>query len=414
MKISLCIIAKNEEKVIGRCIDNIKNYVNEIIVVDTGSIDRTIEICKSKGAKVYNFTWNNNFSNAKNYALKKATGKWIIFLDADEYIKKSDMKLVLKRIEYADKNGYEALLCKCINLNEDDNSIKSIGSIIRIFKKSKNIKYIGRIHENIKNIKEDLKFIDTTDEINVFHTGYTDSVMKEKKKMDRNISLLYEELKDNPNSGNIHFYLVESLMIGEKYKEAYAHCNKVIELDNNTIIGSKSIIYNHKMKLMALLGYNEKEIEDIYNEAIKYDNTYPDYDWIMGMCYGDIGDNKKALEFYEKCCEKINKFNSKIECWSINKVKEIYIDLAKLYIVNDRKNESIKILMQLLNIYRNDDEVLGILISILREYENIESIIEFLKKLYDFKNEKDILIIMRACKNINDVILFQIVNEYVK
>lgn len=407
MKISLCIIAKNEERVIGRCIDNIKNYVNEIIVIDTGSTDKTIEICKNKGAKVYNFTWTNNFSDARNYALKKASGEWIVFLDADEYIQESDMNVVLNKIEFADKNGYEAIVCKCINLNEDNYTIKSVAFFIRIFKRSKNIRYVGSIHETIMNIKHSIKMIDFTDDINVFHTGYTDSVINEKEKMSRNISLLYNELKKNPDDADIHFYLVESLFIDKRYKEAYEHCNKVISLNNAKNTGVITKVYSHKMKNMILLEYDENEIKKVYDQAVKYDDTYPDYDWIMGMYYGSNGKNEKALGFYEKCYFKINNFNSKIESWTINIVKDIYIDLAKLYRVSNKNTEAVKVLMQVLNVYREDEEALGVLISILRESEEIENIVKFLRKIYNFESDKDILIILKACKSIVDIDLFK-------
>ena len=85
MKISACVITKNEEKNIARCINSYKDIVDEIILVDTGSTDNTVEIAKSLGAKIYYYEWQNDFSAAKNYALSMAKGDWIIFLDADEF-----------------------------------------------------------------------------------------------------------------------------------------------------------------------------------------------------------------------------------------------------------------------------------------------------------------------------------------
>ena len=88
--ISQCMIVKNEEKDIKRALAWGKGVVSEQIVVDTGSTDRTVEIAKSMGAKVYRFSWINNFSAAKNYAISKAEHEWIAFLDADEYFSPED------------------------------------------------------------------------------------------------------------------------------------------------------------------------------------------------------------------------------------------------------------------------------------------------------------------------------------
>lgn len=95
MKISTCLIVKNEADNIGRCLDSIKDISNEIIVVDTGSTDNTKEIALKIGAKIFDYQWDNNFSKAKNYALSKATGDWIVFPDADEYLDANSLKSTL-------------------------------------------------------------------------------------------------------------------------------------------------------------------------------------------------------------------------------------------------------------------------------------------------------------------------------
>ena len=85
IKISACYIVKNEENNLKRSIDSLINAVDEIIVVDTGSTDRTIEIAESYNAKIFNYVWNDDFSTPRNLAIDNSNGDWIIFLDADEF-----------------------------------------------------------------------------------------------------------------------------------------------------------------------------------------------------------------------------------------------------------------------------------------------------------------------------------------
>ena len=88
--ISLCMIVKDEEESLPTCLNSIRDYVDEIIIVDTGSTDSTVEIAKSYNAKVYHHPWENSFSKARNYSLSYATCDWILIMDADEEIEKKD------------------------------------------------------------------------------------------------------------------------------------------------------------------------------------------------------------------------------------------------------------------------------------------------------------------------------------
>ena len=82
--LSACMIVKNEEKFLAQCLNSIKDAVDEIIIVDTGSTDKTVEIAQSFGAKVYHHPWRNSFSEARNHSLSYATCDWILQIDADE------------------------------------------------------------------------------------------------------------------------------------------------------------------------------------------------------------------------------------------------------------------------------------------------------------------------------------------
>src|SRR6516165_8985780 len=85
-QVSLCMIVRNEEANLGLCLDTAADLVDEIVVVDTGSTDRTREIAAQYGARVYDFRWVDDFSAARNESLRHATGRWIFWLDADDRI----------------------------------------------------------------------------------------------------------------------------------------------------------------------------------------------------------------------------------------------------------------------------------------------------------------------------------------
>ncbi|SFQ02695.1 Glycosyl transferase family 2 [Caldicoprobacter faecalis] len=120
VKISGCVIAKNEEKNIARCINSYKDIVDEVIVVDTGSSDRTAEIAQNLGAKVYHYEWQNDFAKAKNFALSLAKGDWIIFLDADEFFAEGHCYNVKKYIKLIHRNKrFDGIGCRMANIQEN-------------------------------------------------------------------------------------------------------------------------------------------------------------------------------------------------------------------------------------------------------------------------------------------------------
>lgn len=125
--LSLVMITKNEESKLKRCLDSVKCIVDEIIVVDTGSTDTTKDIALTSGAKVYDYKWNNNFSDARNYAINKSSGDWNLILDADEFISDVNLNSVRKFINSTDEAIGQV---KIINLFEQDGEIKKSSSFI--------------------------------------------------------------------------------------------------------------------------------------------------------------------------------------------------------------------------------------------------------------------------------------------
>ena len=119
IRISQCMIVKNEEKNIERALSWGRDVVWEQIVVDTGSTDHTVEIAKRMGARLFHFDWIDDFAAAKNYAIEKAGGDWIAFLDADEYLSEEDAKKLPLLLNELSRREYNALIARWIQTDGD-------------------------------------------------------------------------------------------------------------------------------------------------------------------------------------------------------------------------------------------------------------------------------------------------------
>ena len=180
--ISLCMIVKNEEENIIRCLGSIKNYVDEILVLDTGSTDQTPQLAQQLGAVVRYGTWENDFSKARNESIKEARGKWILFLDADEEISEETGRALR---ELAKKEEAEAYTFNIINYTTRDKDCqKQIGINLRMFKNNPLYTFQGKIHEQIKGniLKANPSAKILHSGLNIIHYGYCNDNKNRKEK----------------------------------------------------------------------------------------------------------------------------------------------------------------------------------------------------------------------------------------
>lgn len=205
--ISLCMIVRNEEDCLGRCLSSVKEAVDEIIIVDTGSTDRTKEIAASFGAVVYDFEWIDDFGAARNYAFEQATQTFILWLDADDIIEKEDLKrlLTLKSKELP----YDS-----ITMNYHltfDASGKPVYSLRRnrLVRRSCGFRWHGPVHEYLAVSGR------------IYHSDVAVTHRKERQHTDRNLRIYLKRL----DAGEIfsprdQYYFANELRDHARYEEA--------------------------------------------------------------------------------------------------------------------------------------------------------------------------------------------------
>lgn len=285
IKISACTIAKNEANNIGNWVKCVKPFADEIIVVDTGSEDKTKEIAAAAGANVYEFTWCNDFSAAKNFALDKATGNWIVMLDADEYF---DEPSQIKLRDVIEKNHGDKKIAGFITpfLNIDvnnNNEILSQAWQMRIFRRERQLRFAGKVHEALQNfapqgndrdyvVEQDLQFI---------HTGYSAAIIEEKLR--RNLELIQKDIREQGGENPRHYGYLADCYWGLK------------DYSKTIYYGKLALLHRHETGLMrqenTLVGkvLHAMRISGIGDYAValqSYLQEYPDFPELWYM-YGE-------------------------------------------------------------------------------------------------------------------------------
>ena len=203
--LSVCFIARNEEKNLPRALASVRGIADEVIVADTGSTDRTVEIATEMGAMVYHFPWGDDFSAARNFAVDHARGDWIFWLDADEELLPESFDELRSNLAQPDALGF---FVRRQDLKRADQlDFFTMMWQLRLFRRRDDLRFVGRCHPDFRNLAEvEAKTGQQVHHSNVTirHYGYIGELVP--AKLRRGARLMELELKERP--GQL-YYLVE-------------------------------------------------------------------------------------------------------------------------------------------------------------------------------------------------------------
>ncbi|MDI3328034.1 MAG: glycosyltransferase [Alicyclobacillaceae bacterium] len=221
LEISLCMIVRDEEQDLGRCLASAADLVSEIVVVDTGSTDRSREIARSFGARVMDVPWERDFSKARNAGLAQARMPWILVLDADEMLCPPDPHYLRKLLENKKVYGYFVEIRHHIGDGTTGEYVTD--HACRLFRNHPGIRFRGKIHEEVVTSIRELPGAQTEfSGLRILHRGYLDAVIEKKGKNQRNLAILREALQQNPEDPMLWYALGTEFFQRCEYRNALA------------------------------------------------------------------------------------------------------------------------------------------------------------------------------------------------
>ena len=292
LPISVCLIVKNEEAYLDDCLKSVKDWVNEIIVVDTGSKDRTVEIAKENGAKVSYFEWIGDFSAARNESLSLATNPFILQLDADEEIIPSSIDWFRNEYPFKEYDGYYSLLHNLRDASSDEVLVSH--RLIRFFRNHPEIRFKNKIHENIMVPSSRT----SSSKIEILHKGYGKEI-NSAAKTKRNMDLLLANLKENPYDPYTHYYLSQSFSALGRTADAYKACVKSLKLGINFPVRS------HVYRVIFMYLANNKKVDEFerMERTLADHKFFPEITFYKALLFNKLGyiehSKKMFLEFID-------------------------------------------------------------------------------------------------------------------
>lgn len=321
--LSICTIMKNEEKHLDAFLtaieNHLKSYDYEIILVDTGSTDHSINIATRHGIKPYHFEWVSDFSAARNYAAKQASNDLVLVLDCDEYIVSESLSDFLNN---SIPKTFIGSLSIINHFNGSSGQETYTTKLPRMYRKS-SARFEGTIHEQLVPQNVDCKFIDIN--LTVEHFGYAGSMDEINAKVARNADLLLIQANKNPNDPYTYFQLGQCYNMVHDVEKSLEFYEKAMSLNiDSSLEYTQMLITAYGYALMKTGRLEDALSLAVYNDVL---NSNADYLCMIGLAYMRNGNVLNAMQAFlnavsQKDCHTYG-CNSFIPLFNMGQINEL-------------------------------------------------------------------------------------------
>ncbi|MFN8455267.1 MAG: glycosyltransferase [Anaerolineae bacterium] len=299
--VSLCMIVKNEEQDLAACLESVGDFAGEIIIVDTGSTDRTVEIARAFGAQVKHFTWIDDFAAARNESIREASGEWIFWMDADDRLSPDN----LNRLKQALVSGQaEVYQCRVVSPAASGNGVNATGLHFRLFRNHVGLWFQYPLHEDLKLSAAQPAVSVAHTNITITHTGYNVSQEALQAKARRNLAIIETCLAaDLHNRRWQHHRAVALSLLGE-FQEAAKMYEAAIAQPPSNLSWEVDVYQAHISLVAAYVNLNRLQLAQLALQRAL--NLFPQRRHlaiVAGMFYLDQDQPEQALAEFERAQE---------------------------------------------------------------------------------------------------------------
>jgi len=295
MKISLCMIVRDEEAFLHDCLKSVQGIVDEMVIVDTGSTDRTVEIAEAHGAEVYHHEWTDSFAEARNRALEHANKDWILVLDADERLDESSKKEILQAVNKPTADAYDLVFRNY--LSDGPNPDVFVHRTCRLFRNRLEYRYRGRVHELITPSIVGSDGREGQLNAVIHHYGYRPRMMEQRNKYERYVQMLRAELEENPRD----VYWLYNLAVAYLTHGEIDNGLKYLELAAEYVTPDHkfaSRVFASMSNALCTAGKPEQALDAVWRGE-KMEIADPELSYCKGNALALLKRYEQAIEAYE-------------------------------------------------------------------------------------------------------------------
>lgn len=305
LTLSLCMIVKDEEEMLPQCLAAVRDAVDELIVVDTGSTDRTVEIAEEFGAKVLHHEWNGSFSDARNVSFDAATSDWVMYLDADEVLIEEDVERLRALTGKTWREAFYLIETNFTGAAEDGTSVNH--NALRVFRNRPEYRFSGRIHEQIAhNLPGWLPERTEVTDVRVEHYGYLGVIRDAKEKSRRNLDLLIRQSEEGVDTAFHHYNLGSEYSGAGEQAKALEHFQRAWDkLQDDPEMLSYGFVPSCCARYVQSLRINVRFADCIArgDDVLALLPGFTDIVLEQAHATRALGDIERAAELLERCIE---------------------------------------------------------------------------------------------------------------